>query len=334
MRADSTGEKYSPMTEPYIGHSEIAAFAEEKVNLSRDDVKEYREQVNRLREKLAEHIASTPGYALVKMLHSGSVAKGTALRTLNDMDVAVYVKKDEAPSLEEELLRWLAERLREAYPNLSSDQIEPSTHCVRVSFRGSGLDVDVAAVLYEGDPDDRGYLITSDTGDRVLTSIPLHLQFTRRRKDKWPTDFAQVVRLAKWWAKEQKARDANFKFKSFMSELLVAHLAESGISMADYSRAVEEFFAYIVSTGLSKRVYFTDHYGAGELPETQTQPIEVFDPVNPANNVATRYSESDRLVIVAAANDAFDAITEAHYATTKERAVGLWQSVFGASFRA
>ncbi|MGW0103556.1 hypothetical protein, partial [Nocardia sp. NPDC003354] len=56
-----------------------------------------RQQVNTLRDKLTSHIAENPGFSLVKMLHAGSVAKGTALRTVNDFDVAVYVRNDEAP---------------------------------------------------------------------------------------------------------------------------------------------------------------------------------------------------------------------------------------------
>ncbi len=49
-----------------------------------------------------------------------------------------------------------------------------SEHAVGITLRGSGLKIDVAPVLYEGAPDDRGYLITRQ-GDRVLTSVTLHL---------------------------------------------------------------------------------------------------------------------------------------------------------------
>jgi hypothetical protein len=55
---------------------------------------------------------------------------------------------------------------------MQDDQFAPQDHCVQVQFRGSGLNVDVVPVLYEGEADDRGYLITKDFGDRVLTSIP------------------------------------------------------------------------------------------------------------------------------------------------------------------
>jgi len=278
------------MTTPYITHKTIAEFSNNSVNLRQEDVEEYRAQVNRLREKLDKYIAEHPDYALVKMLHSGSVRKGTALKTINDMDVAVYIKADKAPE-GNNIVNWLADRLREAYPNLNYDQFTTQTHCVTVSFRGSGLDVDVAPVLYEGDSNDCGYLITKDTGDRVLTSIPLHLKFIRNRKNNNPKHFAQVVRLIKWWSRIQKRNNQSFRFKSFMAELILAHLADNGLDMSNYPSALESFFAYVVSTGLSKRISFTDYYAASKLPSSNGAVIEIFDPVNANNNVAFRYTD-------------------------------------------
>ncbi len=319
---------------PFIQHVQVVSFAEDKVNLKTEHVKAYRDQVNRLRDNLAKHINEHPDYGLVKMLHSGSVIKGTALRTINDMDVAVYVKIANAPTDEAALHAWLIEQLQKAYPNLQRDQFIPQSHCVTVSFRGSGLSVDVVPVLYDGGADDRGYLITKDTGDRVLTSIPLHLKFIRARKDAQPHHFRQVVRLMKWWIKQRKAEDSGFRFKSFMAELLCAHLADQGMDMSDYPRALEGIFTYIVKSGLSQRISFVDYYDARKLPPPSGAAIEIFDPVNPENNVASRYSSYDRDRIVEAAHDALDALGEAHYATTKGRAVDLWQTVFGLSFTA
>jgi len=84
----------TPFSSSQIGHADIAAFADDSVNLKREDAKEYREQVARLREKLDKYAADHPDYGLIKTLLSGSLAKGTALRTLNDIDVAFYVKAD------------------------------------------------------------------------------------------------------------------------------------------------------------------------------------------------------------------------------------------------
>ena len=319
-------------TSPIV-HADLVRFADERVNLPPDDARAYRDQVNRLRDRLAEHIRANVGFALVKMLHSGSVAKGTALRAINDLDVAVYVEKEKAPVADRELVPWLAARLREAYPDLKPDQFDESqAHCVTVSFRGSGLDVDVVPVLYEGDKDDKGYLVDKHTGDRRLTSIPLHLEFIRKRK-KSNDHFAQIVRFAKSWAAQQKERDDTFRCKSFLLELLVANLVDESVDFSDYPGALEGFFSQIVKTGLETRLAFSDYYQADALPRAPAGPVEVFDPVNPENNVAAGYTLADRHRLVSAAEEAADAISEALYATTKSRAIDCWQRVFGTTFR-
>lgn len=322
------------MRDSFITHKSIRSFAEDRVNLPTETVRRHRGQVNGLRERLAKHISDNPGFALVKMLHAGSAAKGTALRTISDLDAAVYVRQDQTPADERELVPWIADRLREMYPQKDPGDFDTSSpHCVTIHFRGSGLNVDIVPVLYEGDKNDYGYLVDKFTGERLLTSIPLHLQFIRKRKASNTAHFAQVVRLAKWWAGQRKAENSEFKCKSFLLELLIAHLADTGTALKDYPQALSDFFSFVVKTGLEKRVAFTDYYGAGQLPGTTGYAIEVFDPVNPENNVTSRYTIADRTALVEAAEVAADAIREAVYATSKGRAVELWQTILGPSFR-
>lgn len=318
----------------YVTHRLVADFATEKVNLKRDAVSEYRQQVQRLRDRLKEHIDAHPDYGFVKTRHSGSLAKGTALSNLNDMDLAVYVEAGEAPAAESDLLRWLKERLKEALKpmGLNDDQFVPQTHCVTIEYRGSGLSVDVVPVIYEGEGDDVGYLISQNTGERIRTSVTQHLQFIRARKERQPDDFSQLVRLCKWWVRQVKRRDPDFRCKSFMIELICAHLADGGLDMSDYPRALERFFAYIVKSQLRERITFTDFCAASSLPPRSSSEIEILDPVNAENNVAKLYDRSHREQIVEAAHDALDAITEAAYADGKGRAVELWKTILGPSF--
>lgn len=320
-------------TEAVIAHADLAQFADDRVNLKREDVKEKREQVERLRGQIETYIAEHPSYSLEKILQAGSLRKGTALKTLNDIDLALYVWADSVPKNEADLLNWLTDRIREANPKMAPDQIKPSEHCVNVDYKGTGLTVQVAPVHYDGDKDDRGYLVNRDTGKRVLTSIPLHLAFMRKRKDSQPGHFAQVVRFIKWWAALQKSRDAQFRMRSFMVELIAAHLADTGLDMSDYPRALEKVFAYIVRSQLRQRISFTDNYPASQIEATPACPIQIYDPVNPANNVCADYTDAERRLIVSAAQDAQDAIAEARYSTTKDRAVQRWQVVLGPSFR-
>lgn len=316
-----------------IGHREVKAFAVERVNLPKETADKHRAQVTALRDRLQKKINDDPSFDLVKMLHAGSVAKGTALRTVNDLDVAVYVKATAAPKQDAQLLPWLADRLIEANPNMAESQFVPQDHCVKVSFSGSGLDVDVVPVLYEGAANDCGYLVRKHTGDRVLTSIPMHLQFIRTRKNTYGDDFKQLIRLVKWWKRMELQQDGDFRFKSFMIELLWAHLADNGVVLGDYPEALEEFFTFIVKGGLSKRIVFTDYFSASELPPPTGAAIEVIDPVNPKNNVAIKYDMADRQRIIEAAHRALDALGEARYATTKGDELDCWQQVLGQSFK-
>jgi hypothetical protein len=311
-----------------ITHDDIARFAAERINLPKETADKHRRQVNLLRERLEAKIAEDPAFDLVKMLHAGSVAKGTALRTVNDLDVAVYVKAGDAPKADGKLIPWLAERLAEANPNMKPEQFYPQTHCVTIHFQGTDLNVDVVPVLYEGDKEDRGWLARKHTGERVLTSIPLHLQFMSDRKKRYGDDYKQFIRIVKWWKEEKELR-----FKSFMIELLWARLAATGVSLADYPTALENFFAYIVKSGLKDRIFFTEHYSARKLPTNNTGVIEIFDPVNPDNNIAKNYEKADRQAIITAASEAFDALCEARYATTKAEAVECWQDILGRGFK-
>jgi tRNA nucleotidyltransferase (CCA-adding enzyme) len=85
------------MSRTHIDHAQIAAFAIDKVNLPKQDANTHRGQAARLREKLEGYLGDHPDVTLEKMLLSGSLAKGTALRSLNDIDVAVYVTGSDAP---------------------------------------------------------------------------------------------------------------------------------------------------------------------------------------------------------------------------------------------
>ncbi|WP_151743125.1 CBASS oligonucleotide cyclase, partial [Acinetobacter sp. TUM15113] len=260
-------------------------FAEEKVNLPKDKANEYRAQARRLREKLEGYISEHQDFSLKRLQLSGSLAKGTALRTLNDIDMAVYISGANAPHQINELLDYLAEKLRKAFPNFTPEQVQPQTYSVTVSFRGSGLDVDVVPILYNGKPDWRGNLVSQDDGSFLETSIPLHLDFARKRKNVHPTHFAQVVRLVKFWARRMKQEQEGFRFKSFMIELILAKLCDRGVDFSDYPEALQSFFTYIATSNLSELIFFEDNYKKSDISDFN-DPMKIIDPVNPSNNVS------------------------------------------------
>jgi hypothetical protein len=320
------------MSREHVAHREIADFAVEKVNLPKDWADEYRAQARRLRERLEGYLDEHPDFTLKRMQLSGSLAKGTALKSLNDIDVACYVSGADAPHKVGELLNYLAERLRKAFPNFSPDQVQPKTYSVTVSFKGSGLDVDVVPILYDGADHWYGNLVSQDDGSFLRTSIPLHLEFCSRRKKAHEKDFAQVARLVKFWARRMKSENASFRFKSFMIELILSHLSDQGAEFSDYVEALQAFFTYVARTGLRERIVFTDCYPASKVGDFSDR-IQIIDPVNEFNNVSKLYKSAEADLIVDAALDAGDAIDAALYAPTKHETVRYWQKVFGPSFQ-
>ena len=320
------------MAREHIDHKDIARFAEEKVNLPKEKAQQYREQAQRLQDKLEGYLADHDDFSLKRMMMSGSLAKGTALRSLNDIDVAVYISGSEAPHDIRDLLDYLAEKLRKAFPNFMPDQVKPQTYSVTVSFKGSGLDVDVVPVLYSGLPNWRGNLVSQEDGSFLETSIPLHLEFAKARKRAAPTHFAQVVRLAKYWARLMKQERQDFRFKSFMIELIMAKLCDDGVDFSDYPEALQAFFTYLATSGLRQRIVFEDNYAASKVGALSDL-VQIIDPVNPSNNVARLYTQRNVDAIVDAAMEAGDAIEAATYAPTKQLTVGYWQKVFGSSFQ-
>jgi len=319
------------MSRQHVSHSDIVRFAEEKVNLPKDKADEFRAQAKRLRDRLESYVAEHPDFTLKKIQLAGSLAKGTALRTLNDIDMGCYISGADAPKDVAALLEYLAARLRKAFPNFQPDQVQPQTYSVTVSFRGTGLDVDVVPILYDGDPNWYGNLVSQEDGSFLKTSIPRHLEFTQKRKNE-SSDFSQVVRLIKYWSRRMKAERNGFRFKSFMVEMVLAHLADSGLDLSDYPEALQHFFTYVAKSNLAEQIAFTDFYPASKVGKFD-EPVRIIDPVNELNNVSKLYTRADADIIVDAALDAGEAIDAALAAPTKGETVRYWQQVFGPTFQ-
>jgi hypothetical protein len=320
------------MAKEHVSHTDIAEYAKDKVNLPKDKADEYRAQVQRLREKLQGYISEHPDFTLKKMILSGSLAKGTALKSLNDIDVACYISGAEAPKDVKALIEYLAERLRKAFPNFKPEQVKPKTYSVTVSFIGSGLDVDVVPILYSGDPNWYGDLVSQDDGSFLKTCIPRHIEFIGKRKKKQEVHFSQVIRLAKQWVHFLKSENENFRFKSFMVELIMSKLLDNGKDFSDYPEALQEFFTYLAKSDLKELIAFNDYYPLSSIG-SHSGPVKIIDPVNAENNAAKQYNIQQAKSIVEAAIDAGDAIDAAMAAPTKRETVYYWQKVFGPSFQ-
>ncbi|GAA0408298.1 hypothetical protein GCM10009530_70840 [Microbispora corallina] len=324
----------------HVNHKVLAQHAEDKVNVPQGEAQERRRQVNHLRERLESYIQVHPDYDLVKLRASGSTAKHTAIKRRrgegSDADMAAYVRSSDPNVPEADLLEWLRDRCVEVYGKTKvADDFVISKHAVGITLRGSGLKIDVAPVLYLGGPDDQGWLITRQ-GERVLTSVTQHLEFIRERRRKAGPGYLELIRLLKAWIRECKRLDSHLRCKSFLLELIVAHLWASGwngepLQVNDYPRAIEQVLAYIVRTGLKSPIVFDDFYRPTEVGSS-LDAIQVWDPVNPDNNVASSYMEHDRRRLVDRAAAALDEVSWAATAPTKGAANDAWRTLFGPSF--
>ena len=316
-----------------VGHGELASFAQSNVNLPFDKVIEYRGRVTGLRETLEAKIEADPAYAVVRAVAAGSLAKGTALRTTSDFDLAVYLRPDQVPQDERELLPWLVERLKEARPRLDADQFTMKDHCACIVYKDR-REVDVVPVIDAGVGNGDGNLIRKDTGEPLRTNIPRHIEFIRTRKARQPVHFRQGIRLVKWWAEQLKLQDETFRFKSYLSELLCAHLLDQcEVNFQNYTEMLMGVFGYLTRTGLTEPIIFEDYYQRSAVPRSAAGIMTVIDAVNPTNNIVADYTESQRQAIVTAAAAALDAIADAEYTPYSAQAASDWQEVLGAQFR-
>jgi hypothetical protein len=309
-----------------VTSADLQHFLDEVVNLRREDVAAYREQVRHLQERLTLYVAEHPDFVLQKMLRYGSLAKGTALSTLSEIDVAVYLRQEGSSTKDlRAILDEVRDLLLQVYPQMKPSQVTVDPPAVTVRFEGSGLSVDVVPVLPNGKPGDRGLLVLRAGGEWVETSIPLQLEFIRARAQAEP-QFRPLIRLTKWWAQE-----CNVPISSFILELLWAHRFGARQVPEDLQEALLEFFGYIVRSNLAERIIFTDNYPARQVPAFG-HPVQIADPVNPANNVAAAVTDQERRRIVELAHRGLEAVALASLATSRGRGTECYQRVFGTRF--
>lgn len=337
---DAGLEEQAVAGEKHVDHGVLARFAQERVNVGKEEARKRRVQVNHLRERLESRVAEDPGFDLVKLRASGSTAKHTAIRRRkgegSDADVAAYLRTSDTSIDESRLLEWLRDRCLEVYGKTKvAEDFQISQHAVGITLRGSGLKIDVAPVLYQGEEHDKGYLVTRQ-GRRVLTSVTLHLKFVRQRRDEAGLGYPELIRLLKAWIREAKRLNPELRCKSFLIELVVAHLWAVGwndvpLKVNDYPEAFEQVLSYITHAGLSEPITFGDFYDPSEVAAS-SDPVQVWDPVNPDNNVTAGYTDVHRKLLVDLAGEALDAITWAAMAPTKGAANDAWRTLFGLTF--
>lgn len=308
-----------------LSNAKLQFYDSNVLRLPADKRKEYHEQVDRLVAALGMRLKEQSEIKVTKVVKAGSFAKFTILRKTSDdpvdVDVVVYVSgKDANHETLQSLTQTIYDVLVKLYPNKSVEHFEIQRKAATVNFVGSGLSVDIVPVIENSSKPGYGWQYDIHDGSRVETCAPCQIQFVRDRKDVDP-HYRTLVRLGKRWS-----RQAEIKLKSFMVELIMAHLLDKNGSTGSIEQRFRDFLLYIAQSGLKEVISFPENGGA--VPAF-SDPVVIIDPVNGANNVASRITESERVEIVEAAQTSWETAYHASEADEEE----VWKELFGGRFR-
>ena len=308
-----------------LNDAQLRRYDSNVLRLPADKRKEYHEQVDRLIDNLCQNVRNKTEIKITKVVKAGSFAKFTILRRTNedpvDVDVVFYIegKDADAESLES-LSSQIHDLLVDQYPNKSVEDFKIQRKAATVQFVGSGLAVDIVPVIEDDTRAGYGWQFDLSDGSKMETCAPCQIKFVRDRKNA-DKDFRTLVRMGKRWRNR-----AEIKLKSFMIELIFAYLLDRDGPEGGIEQKFRDFLLYIAQSGLRETISFPEN-SAFFRPQFD-DPVVILDPVCSSNNVASRVTEDERLEIVAAAQEAWEA---AYFASTEDDDE-VWKEIFGPKF--
>ena len=311
-----------------LNDTQLTYFVDHRVKLPKDQREKHLAQATNLVSEFRRVAASDRSINVQKFLISGSLMKGTSLRPRDgyspDADIAVFLLNERGGFDLELLHERLRRLLLKCYPTKRPEDFTVQPRTLGIEFQGSGLQVDLVPIIPDPSRDNFGYQPSSRGEPPVLTSPSGQLEFIRSRKDADPR-FAKLVRMAKYW-RNQHELDA---LRSFFIELMLAHLQDTRGEAASLEDGLVRFFGWIAQSELRDPVTFRECGRPSVWPRDR---VVVLDPVNVANNVARRITDSECREIVEAARTAWERIHEARSNGYVGETMECWKDVFGRSF--
>lgn len=311
-----------------LKNTELRYYDSNILRLPQNKRKEYHEQVDRLISGLTEklHEQDEIEIKIKKVVKAGSFAKYTILRKTSedpvDVDVVFYIS---GPDPDKETLDSLSQMIYSTlislYPNKVVDHFEIQRKAATVRFIGSGLSVDIVPVIEDTENAGYGWQYDIHDNTKMQTCAPCQIKFVRDRKNV-DTDFRTLVRLAKKWRNHVELKP----LKSFVIELIMAHVLAKNGTEGSIEKRFCDFLLYIAQSELKDVISFPEN---GVVTTTFADPVVILDPVCSSNNVASRISDNERKEIVEAANNAWET---AYYASTED-GIEIWKELFGPRFK-
>lgn len=309
--------------------SQVDVFVSKVLHLGQGKRKDYIAQVDNLIDELTKKITEDSSFKVKGFKRTGSLEKGTVLKPKGDYgvdaDIAVLLDVSEAQKDEVEDLHDIIRKLLIAvYPMKPPNDFKVQPRTLGIHFRVSGLDVDLVPVIPIPKEPGYGWQPSSQNGDPVKTCIQGQLDFIKKRKDA-DTRFRSLVRLLKNWRNEKELD----KLRSFMIELIAAHLYDQDGTMASLESGLQRFFLYVAQSELETPITFPE---LGRVTTFPSDPVVILDPVNKDNNVGMRLTHDERKEIVSASQIAWETIEAAIWRGGKGETLDLWKEVMGRSF--
>lgn len=309
-----------------LNNTEIRYYDGNVLRLPAEKRTAYHQQVDRLISELSKKIKDQNKITITKVVKAGSFAKFTILRQTTedpvDVDVVFYIS---GRNVDHETLSSLNQLIFDAlitlYPNKSVEDFEIQRKAATVTFVGSGLSVDIVPVIEDPQNANYGWQFDIHDGTRVQTCAPCQIKFVRDRKNIDP-DFRTLVRLGKKWRNRIELKP----LKSFVIELIMAHVLATNGKEGSIEKRFRDFLQYIAQSELKEVITFPEN---GTVTSVFSDPVVILDPVCNTNNVASRISEGERKEIVEAALNAWQT---AHFASTEDD-LELWKELFGPRFK-
>lgn len=114
--------------------------------------------------------------------------------------------------------------------------------------------------------------------------------------------------------------------KSFVIELIMAHVLAQQGAVGSIEQRFRNFLLYIAQSGLKEEIKFPENVAPFRV---FNDPVVILDPVYSLNNVASRISEAERKEIVTAAQEAWET---ANFASAEDDEA-VWKELFGPRFK-
>jgi hypothetical protein len=305
---------------------ELGNYVSKKLALPGDERNGYREQVNRLLEKLEAVLHEDGSYRIQKFRRAGSLEKGTSNRPRAgkpvDADVGVYFDVDDPSSFDiAHLQRLIKKLLAAAYPQKSEEDLDDTgARTFGVVFQGTGLEIDLVPIVSLDAAADYGFQY-SRAGDCVKTSVKVHVDHHRDHAGRDPL-LSPTLRMAKRWRHWQELDG----IQSFHLELMLSYLVDRDGAATTLEESLRRLFRFI-ARDLHLGVAFD-----GAHVSRFTDAVVIVDPANDENNITARIEPGERDALGAAALKAYETLTWAQELPGKGETVAAWKELFGDNF--